>query len=80
MVQRVRKGKKIVKSKKLKSGICEKSHCSDVECKCKWPSFMLDGVFDEEDISFKELNMSQFLYGELCIWDRPLIKKEELNT
>ena len=80
MVQRVRKGKKIVKSKKLKSGISEKSHCSDIERKCKWPSSMLDSVFDDEDISFKELTMPQFLYGELCIWDRPSIKKDELNT
>ena len=80
MVQRVRKGKKDVKFKKLKSGISEKSRCSDIKWKCKWPSSLLDGVFDEDEILFKDLNMAQFLYGELCIWDRPSVKKDELKA
>ena len=69
MVIKARKGKK--KSKKLKSGILEKSRSANIEVKCKWPSAMLDGIFDKDKISFKELILSQFVYGELCIWQRP---------
>ena len=69
MVTKARKGKK--KSKKLKSGISEKSRSANIEVKCKWPSTMLDGIFDKDEISFKELMLSQFVYGELCIWQRP---------
>ena len=69
MVRRARKGK--TKIKKLKSGISEKSRSADIEVKCKWPSAMLDGIFDEDEISFKELTLSQFVYGELSIWQRP---------
>ena len=32
---------------------------------------MLDGIFDKDEISFKELTLSQFVHGELCIWQRP---------
>ena len=65
-------GKKLGKVKrKVKSGISEKSRSADIEVKCKWPSAMLDGIFDKDEISFKELTLSQFIYGELCIWQRP---------
>ena len=32
---------------------------------------MLDGNFDEDEVSFKEFTLSQFICGELCIWQRP---------
>ena len=66
MVQRARQGKKRDrKNRKLK---------------CKWPSSMLDGVFEEDEIAFKDLSMAQFLYGKLCIWDRLKIKKDEIKA
>ena len=78
MVTRARKGKKRdKKNKKLKSRISEKSHCVDIEWKCKWPSSMLDGVFEDDEIPFKNLTMAQFLCGELCIWERPKTKPTE---
>ena len=81
MVQRVRKGRnKDRKGKRLKSGICEKSRCADIEIKCKWPSSMLDGVFDDDEIEFKNLTLAQFLYGELCIWEKPTLNKNELKA
>ena len=49
------------------------------EQKCKWPSSMLDGVFEDE-IPFINLAMAQFLYGELCIWDRPKTKPVEVKA
>ena len=75
MVSKARKGKR--KNKKLKSGISEKSHSTDIEVKCKWPSAMLDGMFDEDEISFKDLTLSQFIYGELCMWQRPKTSMKE---
>ena len=65
--------------KKLKSGISEKSHCADIEWKCKWPSLMLDGIFEDE-ILFKSLTVAQFLYRELCIWERPKTKPNEIKA
>ena len=62
---------------KLKSGISEKSMSANIEVKCKWPSAMLDGTFDEDEISFKDLTLSQFVYGELCIWQGPRTSKAE---
>ena len=41
---------------------------------------MLDGIFEEDEIAFKDLSMAQFLCGRLCIWDRPKIKKEEIKA
>ena len=38
---------------------------------------MLDGIFEEDEIPLKELTMSQFIYGELCIWQRPRSSKLE---
>ena len=81
MVTRAKKGKKKEKKyKKLKSGISEKSCCADMEYKCKWPSSMLDCVFEDDEIPFKDLTMAQFLFGELCIWDRPKTKQCEIKT
>ena len=73
VVKRAQKGKK--HHKKLKSGISEKSRPADIEKKCKWPSAILDGTFDEEEICFKDLTLSQFVYGELAIWQKPKISK-----
>ena len=67
-------------AKKLQSGISEKSRSADIENKCKWPSAMLDGIFDEDEISFKELTLSQFIYGELSKWQRPKTKNVECKT
>ena len=80
MVTRAKRGKKKCKkskNKKLKSGTSEKSHCANIEHKCKWPSSMLDGVFNDDEIPFENLTMSQFLYGELCIWKIPKSKKKK---
>ena len=41
---------------------------------------MLDGMLDDEEIPFKELTISQFLYGELCIWDRPKTNRHEIKA
>ena len=41
---------------------------------------MLDGVFDYDEIPFKNLTMAQFLYGKLCIWDRPKISLSETKA
>ena len=38
---------------------------------------MLDGMFDEDEISFKDLILSQFICGELCIWQRPKTSTRE---
>ena len=38
---------------------------------------MLDGTFDEDEICFKDLTLSQFVYGELAIWQRPKTSKTE---
>ena len=64
MVSKARKGK--IKNKKLKSGTSEKSRSADIEVKCKWPSAMLDGMFDEDEISLPCLNSSvgNFVYSK----------------
>ena len=81
MVTRAIKGKKRdKKNKKLKSRIGEKSRCADIEQKCKWPSSMLDSIFEDNKIPFKNLAMAQFLYGELCIWERPKTKPVEVKA
>ena len=41
---------------------------------------MLDGIFEEDEIPFKNLTMAQFLYGELCIWERPKPKPVKVRT
>ena len=41
---------------------------------------MLDGVFENDEIPFKDLTMAQFLYGELCIWERPKTKPVETKA
>ena len=41
---------------------------------------MLDGVFDDDEFKFKNLTLTQFLYGELCIWEKPKLKKDELKA
>ena len=81
VVTRARTGKKKdKKNKKLKSRISEKSCCADIEQKCKWPSSMLDSIFEGNEIPFKDLTMAQFLYGELCIWERPRTKPVEIKA
>ena len=80
LYQKLKKGKNRKKYKKLESGISEKLCCADIERKCKWPSSMLDGIFEDEEIPFKELTISQFLCGELCIWDRPKTNRHEIKA
>ena len=75
MVKRTRKGKKY--HKELRSGISEKSRSANIEKKHKWPSAMLDGIFDEKEICFKDLTLSQFVCGELAIWQHPKTSKVE---
>ena len=41
---------------------------------------MLDGVFEDDEIPFKDLTMAQFLFGELCIWERPKTKQCEIKA
>ena len=53
--------------KKLHCGISEKSRSTDIEQKCKWPSAMLDRIFDSHCL----------IYGELSVLQRPKTKSVE---
>ena len=74
MVKRARKGNKFLK---LRSGISEKSRSADIEKKCKWPSAMLDRIFYEKVICFKDLMLSHFVYGQSAIWQHPKTSRVE---
>ena len=41
---------------------------------------MLDGISEDDEIPFKDLTMAQFLYGEVCIWKRPITKPVEIKA
>ena len=41
---------------------------------------MFDGIFEDYEIPFKKLTMVQFLYCELCIWERARTKLVEVKA
>jgi hypothetical protein len=72
--KRQKKGKK---SKRMKSGIHEKSVSSNISRKLKWAPALLEAG---NDTDFDDLTFQQYVFGEAGIMGRRGISREELLT